>query len=78
MPFIGKPKQQTPPDLGAERAEKVSQHVAEVYVNRRKVGEFRGATRQEAMSKAEQEEAKYKGSRVSINMRQAPRSKDQH
>jgi len=72
MPFVGKKQ---PPNPSEERAEKVSQHVAEVYVNRRKVGEHRAATRQEAMAAAEADENKYPGARVSIVMRKAPRTK---
>jgi hypothetical protein len=71
--FIGKPKQ--PPNPVEQRAEQQSQHVAEVYVNRRKVGEHRAATRQEAMAAAEQDEAKYPGARTNIVLRTAPRSK---
>lgn len=75
MPFVGKQKQHQPPNPAEQRAERESEHVAEVYVNRRKVGEHRAATRQEAMSAAEADENKYAGARVSIVMRKAPRSK---
>lgn len=72
MPFVGKPKQVNPAE---QKAEQQSQHVAEVYVNRRKVAEHRAATEGEAMSAAQQDKAKYAGARVSIVMRDAPRSK---
>ena len=75
MPFIGKPKQSTAPNPVEQRAEQQSQHVAEVYVNRRKVGEHRGATRAEVVAAAEADEAKYKGARTNIVLREAPRSK---
>jgi hypothetical protein len=71
--FIGKPK--GPPNSAEKRAETESQHVAEVYVNRRKVGEHRAATEEEALSAARQDKQKYAGARVSIVMRDAPRSK---
>lgn len=71
--FIGKPKE--PPNLSEQRAEQVSQHVAEVYVNRRKVGEHRAATEDQALSQARQDKAKFPGARVNIVLREAPRSK---
>ena len=73
MPFVG--KKHEPPNPSEKRAEVESQHVAEIYVNRRKVGEHRGATRQEAISAAEADEKKYPGARVEIRMRTAPRGK---
>jgi hypothetical protein len=75
MPFVGKPKQQTQPNPAEQRAEQQSAHVAEVYVNRRKVGEHRGASQAEVTQAAEADKAKYKGARVSIVLREAPRSK---
>lgn len=73
MPFIGKPK--PPPNPDEKRAEAASVHVAEVYVNRRKVAEHRAATREEAMAQAKADEAKYPGARTSVVLRTAPRSK---
>lgn len=74
--FIGKPRNE-PPDPTVQRAEHESQHVAEVYVNRRKVGEHRAATQAEALSQAEQDKQRYAGARVSVVLREAPRSKKQ-
>ena len=71
--FIGKPKE--PPNPSEQRAEQVSQHVAEVYVNRRKVGEHRASTEEEALAQARQDKAKFPGARVNIVLREAPRSK---
>jgi hypothetical protein len=71
--FIGHPKE--PPNPAEQRAEQVSQHVAEVYVNRRKVGEHRAATEEEALAQARQDKQKYPGARVNIVLREAPRSK---
>jgi hypothetical protein len=71
--FIGKPK--GPPNPQEQQAEKASQFISEVYVNRRKVAEHRAATEEEAYSAAKADKAKYKGARVSINTREAPRSK---
>jgi hypothetical protein len=75
MPFVGKPKQKAQPSPEEQRAERESLHVAEVYVNRRKVGEHRGATRAEALAAAEAEERKY-GADAKILVRKAPRSKE--
>ena len=75
MPFVGKPKARPAANPAEQRAEQQSVHVAEVYVNRRKVAEHRGATEQEVISAANADKAKYKGARVSVNLREAPRSK---
>jgi hypothetical protein len=72
MPFIGKPHQKSPVE---QQAEAKSAHVAEVYVNRRKIAEHRGASEEEALSAARQEKAKYPGAKIEIRMRDAPRSK---
>jgi len=73
MPFIGKPRQ---PNPAQEQAERSSAYVSEVYVNRRKVGEFRGATEEEALSQARASKAKYSkpGAHVEVRSREAPRS----
>jgi len=73
MPFVGKPKQ--PPNPAEQKAEQASSHIAEVYVNRRKVGEHRGASEAEVMQAAQADKAKYAGARVSVVLREAPRSK---
>ena len=73
--FVGKPRK--PPNPAEQRAEQESQHVAEVYVNRRKVGEHRGSTEAEVLSQAQQDKQKYAGARVSVVLREAPRSKKQ-
>lgn len=73
MPFVGKQKQ--PPNPDEKRAEQASQHIAEVYVNRRKVAEHRGATEAEVTSAAQADKQKYAGARVSVVLREAPRSK---
>ena len=74
MPFIGKPKQPNPAQQEAERS---SAFVSEVYVNRRKVAEHRGATEEEAMAQAKNTKAKYgkPGVHVEIRSREAPRGK---
>ena len=74
MPFVGKPRP-TPPDNAAEQRqiENETQHIAEVYVNRRKVAEHRASTAQKAHELAEQDKSKYAGQRVSIILREAPR-----
>jgi len=71
--FVGKPKAKQPVDLEAERN---SAHIAEVYVNRRKVGEYRGETEESARAQANAAKAKYanQGGRVSIVLREAPRA----
>ena len=73
--FIGKPKQHAPPNPAEQRAERESQYVAEVYVNRRKVAEHRASTEGEAMQAANADKQKYAGARVSTVLREAPRSK---
>lgn len=73
--FIGKPKQHAPPNPAEQRAERESQYVAEVYVNRRKISEHRAATESEAIQAAQADKQKYAGARVSTVIREVPRSK---
>ena len=78
MPFVGRPKKtpqyMAPSNAVEKQAEEKSHYVAEVYVNRRKVGEHRAATEQEAFAAAKQDKQKFPGARVSIIMREAPRN----
>ncbi len=79
--FIGKPKKPKTPGPyepathAEEKAERESRFVAEVYVNRRKVGEHRAPTEEQAHAAAETDKRKYPNSRVSIILREAPRVK---
>jgi hypothetical protein len=67
MPLVGKPQ----PSAG-DRAAEETKYVAQVYVNRRKMWEYRANTESEAYSKASAEKKKYKGTNSIIVVRQAP------
>lgn len=52
----------------AQQALNANQHVASIYVGRRKVWEGRASTEQEAYSKARAEKAKYAGANPEIKV----------
>jgi hypothetical protein len=72
MPFVGKPTGGTEPNASAsDRQVEDTKYVAQVYVNRRKMWEYRANTESEAFTKASTEQKKYKGSNSIIVVRKA-------
>lgn len=53
----------------AQQALNNNQYVGEIFVGRRKVWETRAATKEEAFSKAKQQEAKYSGANPEIKVK---------
>jgi hypothetical protein len=72
MPFVGKPAGGAETSSSAsDRQVEETKYVAQVYVNRRKMWEYRANTESEAFSKASVEQKKYKGSNSIIVVRKA-------